>query len=331
MADIFQINPNQFSVDDQVDEIQPQFRDNQFILLVVLAIISLVTAVVIGIFTRFFSAGILSLSGIQTLVILQAVFGVLAIGLYIAAVWHIRHNNSLLPQVGCPSCQNLGLMRISRRRRDRLLTFAGIRVARYQCRECRWTGPRIYKGEYLLLPGRNSENLDVAYAQPMTVPASWPVKSRSATDEAVVETENPTTGIGVHDSSDLGSFGAKELGLSALSIFALSSDASPDDETTPKTLEEEVKNVVLGSKSESSDEGETIILTGSDTAKVLTTFGINLKLEPYADSKWVGLLGPKTLVTLHECKKYADGTSWFLVQHKEQSGWIESSNLDPIL
>ena len=95
MADIIQVEPGHYHIDHLAEQTRPQFRDKYFILLVVLALLALLTAVALGIYTRFLYDETAAFIGVQTLVILQVLFGILAIALYITAVWRALNNVSL--------------------------------------------------------------------------------------------------------------------------------------------------------------------------------------------------------------------------------------------
>jgi hypothetical protein len=62
---------------------------------------------------------------------------------FIAARWRILHNPAMQVAAGCPSCQEIALVRVHRTKKDRLISALGIPFARYQCRECSWNGLRI--------------------------------------------------------------------------------------------------------------------------------------------------------------------------------------------
>jgi len=58
----------------------------------------------------------------------------------------IVHNQSTYVEAGCPHCYELRLMRIRRRKRDRLVRLIGLPAWRYACQFCTWQGLRL-KGD----------------------------------------------------------------------------------------------------------------------------------------------------------------------------------------
>lgn len=348
MADIIQVEPSQYKINHPDIDMEPQYRDQTVILLVILAVLALVTAVATGIYARFFYDSSTAPIEAQTLVILQAVFGVLAVGLYAAAVWKALNNVSLQARAGCPSCHHHELMRISRHRKDRLMTFGGFKVARYQCRQCRWNGRRIFRTNYHPLSRMELMELDAAYVQPKVVPVSKPaslslqpeslpfefekkaevVETAAVMDETKVETvdvepEPPASEMVFVDS---GPEETPEL------LDYSTNDAPTNGGAVPETLtkiQDTAGPVAEDKATEAADAGQDAAPLLSGKAKINTKFGINLKEEPRSDSNWIGLLGSDTIVSLLKSKKMADGTVWYLVKFDDQSGWVESSCLEP--
>jgi hypothetical protein len=347
MADIIQVEPGHYHIDHLAGQKRPQFRDKYFILLVVLALLALLTAVALGVYTRFLYDETVAFIGVQTLIILQVLLGILAIALYIAAVWRALNNVSLQARAGCPSCQQQELLRISRTRRDRLITLSGIRVARYQCRDCRWNGRRVFKTSYNpVIRMEIQKDLDAAYVQPQIVPVSkpvQPVQPESLPEEFDTNTEFAQPVVTIDEP---------EVETLDLKMQASELDAAVDQTVTPQTSEvldnaivdqpiidevqseslTEIKENVRPQKAEeettAADLAQEAVPIWGGTAKINTKFGINLKEEPRSDSRWVGLLGPETIVSLNKRKMLADGTVWYLVNFQDQSGWVESSCLE---
>lgn len=102
--------------------------------------------------------------------------------IYLLARWRILRKHFLWPAAGCPSCEAQLLLRVHRRRKDRLYTWIGIPVGRYQCRECRWNGLRIRRG-----------------MQPSTKEMDW-TKAVTAMQQS---TPSPTALTPTQDSGDV--------------------------------------------------------------------------------------------------------------------------------
>lgn len=349
MADIIQVEPGQYHIDHLAEQTRPQFRDKYFILLVVLALLALLTAVALGIYTRFFYDETVAFIGVQTLIILQAVFGILAIGLYIVAVWRALNNVSLQARAGCPSCQQHQLLRISRTRKDRLITLSGIRVARYQCRDCRWNGRRVFRTNYNpVVRMEIQKDLDAAYVQPQIIPVSkpvqpvQPVQQEFLPEELDTNTEIAQPVMAIDEPAvETLDFEPEASELDAAVVETITQTTAVLDKTTddlpiideaPSDSIAETKENVLPQKAEdettAADLAQEAVPIWGETAKINTKFGINLKEEPRSDSKWTGLLGPETIVSLNKRKTLADGTVWYLVNFQDQSGWVESSCLE---
>jgi hypothetical protein len=62
-------------------------------------------------------------------------------------------NRNLWMEAGCPRCHEQELMRISRRKRDRLLHMLAIPAYRYRCRNCTWEGTRLSQEGRSISPG----------------------------------------------------------------------------------------------------------------------------------------------------------------------------------
>lgn len=74
------------------------------------------------------------------LAVALAVIGLLS---FLALRFRVRHNALLYTAAGCPQCQEHELIRVRRRKTDRVIARLGIPVRRYVCRNCSWGGLRI--------------------------------------------------------------------------------------------------------------------------------------------------------------------------------------------
>lgn len=68
---------------------------------------------------------------------------ILSVVLMLLARWRVMHNLGLRPECGCPVCQERELIRVPRKRRDRMFSFVGVTAWRYACRNCTWGGLRV--------------------------------------------------------------------------------------------------------------------------------------------------------------------------------------------
>jgi hypothetical protein len=116
------------------------------------------------------AAGLLLLLAVPLLAVLQGLLGIdlpgvnalikwlagdskgliMAAGLTIVGVlsflllrYRLLHNPQLCSNAGCPQCSEHELIRVRRRRLDRIVAYVGIPVRRYVCRNCSWDGLRI--------------------------------------------------------------------------------------------------------------------------------------------------------------------------------------------
>lgn len=135
-------------------------RDWFTILLLVLSALALLATIAITIYAilqRFFPglqplipAEFVPINGpfgLETTLVVQLGLLLLSLTLYFVARKRILDNRSLQAVAGCPSCREHDLLRVRRKTKDRLLTLSGVRVARYECRNCTWGGLRVYTGQ----------------------------------------------------------------------------------------------------------------------------------------------------------------------------------------
>ena len=77
---------------------------------------------------------------------------VMSFVLMLLARWRVMRNTGLRPETGCPQCQERELVRIPRRRQDRVFRFFMIPAWRYACRNCTWQGLRVAGKKSLPVP-----------------------------------------------------------------------------------------------------------------------------------------------------------------------------------
>ncbi len=94
--------------------------------------------------------GMVSLLPTTLLAIPEMTLFLVATGTFVASVmlllvarWRVLHNRDLRPECGCPVCQERELIRVRRKKRDRMFGFIGITAWRYACRNCTWGGLRV--------------------------------------------------------------------------------------------------------------------------------------------------------------------------------------------
>jgi hypothetical protein len=231
---------------------------------------------------------------------------------FIAARWRILHNPAMQAAAGCPSCQEIALVRVHRTKKDRLISALGIPFARYQCRECPWNGLRIRQVEK---------------------PASY-AKDNLAMPVATQAIDEPA-GVGEPDVS------AQDF-----DNFVVPAENENSAAVTPLTLEHYLPNASgsIGSSSEmisqeGSSQAEPIIeyqepvrgqegTNDQDYAKIVSPLGLNLRKDPQPDGKVIGRLEPGTMVKLLEQSKQVGGITWREIRDNDQVGWVVDSFLE---
>lgn len=358
--------------------VEPQNIDARFLRLLALSFFAFTVAVLVASFAllRYFfpQLGLGTPSaldainwpaGLTTFRFLAIVFSLLGALFYLAALWQILNNRSMQASAGCPNCLQNELMRVSRTRADRLLTFSGVRVARYQCRQCQWNGRRIFRRTYH--PLEDMPNYPVASEVDSAVsvkPRPGLASSRVASPSAIIEadaavdagspetavTEAAVNRLNNGKTAETAKDDAKDPVASALpeeqriapgtkSIAQLKS-VSNNNKSKPKPPSSTVsatkaapvkaagKNEEKVAAIEDNKTGDDQLLGAGVQARIMTTFGINLKAQPRTDAKWVGLLGPDTLVTIKSVLIQSDGTVWYYVESGEREGWVPATCLD---
>ena len=312
MADLVQLDHGHIGRSSDYAAPEAQFISARLFFLHALSLLSLITAVFIAAYAlvqRLFpqldlqSPALLETinwpPGLTTFRFLILSFFLLAILLLLAGRSQIRRNKSVQAADGCPSCQEKELMRVSRTRRDRLITISGIRVARYQCRECQWNGRRVFVGPYSPLTYGSSKN---------------PV-------ENFLEKQSDFTVINPSKA------GAVLVDITQMEAATIDVPAAiePAIETTEAPTPVEKQQIGF----EQIDEDTTMnLLNPGDRAKIMTTFGVNLRSQPQFDAMWVGLLGPETAVMINSSQRQDDGTVWYHVESRRQSGWVTAASLE---
>ncbi len=71
------------------------------------------------------------------------ILGLVALLFALLARRRVRHDYSFYVEAGCPQCHENELIRVRRNRRDRALSYFGVPVRRYSCRNCTWHGLRL--------------------------------------------------------------------------------------------------------------------------------------------------------------------------------------------
>ena len=74
---------------------------------------------------------------------IAAILGFVALIFALLARRRMRRDYSLHAEAGCPQCHEDELIRVRRSRRDRSLSYFGLPVRRYSCRNCTWHGLRL--------------------------------------------------------------------------------------------------------------------------------------------------------------------------------------------
>ena len=75
--------------------------------------------------------------------ILVVALALLAIATFLLLRFHVQQNRYFYSEAGCPQCLEHDLMRVRRRRRDRILGAFGFPLYRFECRNCTWDGTRL--------------------------------------------------------------------------------------------------------------------------------------------------------------------------------------------
>ncbi|MFN2105767.1 MAG: SH3 domain-containing protein [Candidatus Promineifilaceae bacterium] len=294
---------------------EAQFLDARLFLLHGLSLLSLITAVLIAVYALL--RRLLPHLNLQGPALLEAVnwppgltmfrflilfFLLLAVLLLLAGRRQIRGNISVQAPAGCPSCQEKELMRVSRTNWDRLITISGVRVARYQCRECQWNGRRVFVDAYNPLEYESAKNHANEFAGKQS---DFTEINQGKADVAVV-TRKP----------------AEPAPIEARAAI------EPAIETTVEAAAPvEKQEVDLEQIDEDSDMN---LLNPGDRARIMTTFGVNLRSQPQFDALWVGLLGPETAVMINRSERKDDGTVWYHIESRRQSGWVTAASLEKL-
>ena len=99
---------------------------------------------------------------------------------------------------------------------------------------------------------------------------------------------------------------------------------------TLKTAMENARPVAAGSAQEGPETDQQHELILGKKAKIVATFGVNLKNKPDSDAMLVCLLGPETIVTAVRNQIQEDGAIWYYVKAGGRSGWVSDLSLEAI-
>jgi hypothetical protein len=77
------------------------------------------------------------------LILAVGALGLSALVFAVLSRYRLLHNPAMYAMAGCPQCYENELIRVRRRRRDRLFQFARLPLRRYACRNCTWFGMRL--------------------------------------------------------------------------------------------------------------------------------------------------------------------------------------------
>ncbi len=312
MADLVQLDRGQVTELRKYGSDEAQHFDVRLFILPALSLLSLTVAVLIAAYAllrRVFAPlnlgsptileSVVWPPGLTTFRFLIILFFLLAIGLFLAARWQIKNNRSMKAAAGCPSCHEKELMRVSRTKRDRLITISGIRVARYQCRECHWNGRRVYGGNHF--PQEDISMQDTVNLFSGTQ-SGFSVSSQGDANAAQIPAETA-----VIDA-------LPETSPAAVSEVA---DAPPHSQTLqPEQVDGD------------HEADQAHLLNSGDKAKIMATFGVNLRSQPRLDAMWVGLLGPEAAVLINSSQRKDDGTVWYHIRAGKQSGWVTEDSIE---
>lgn len=98
----------------------------------------------------------------------------------------------------------------------------------------------------------------------------------------------------------------------------------------PKTSMASARPFAAGSAHKNAETAQQNELILGKKAKIVATFGVNLKNKPDSDAMLVCLLGPETIVTAVRNQIQEDGAIWYYVKFGEQSGWVSGLYLEAI-
>ena len=145
--------------------------------------------------------------------VIAAAFGLTALLFALLARFRFRRIWSVYAEAGCPQCHEHELIRVRRNRRDRVLSFFGVSVRRYSCRNCTWHGVRLAGYRYaknvdeseefamgeaeIDISGEQIEPLDAAIGPMEALPAPAPTAKIMM--------------MGLEDASEMGSPTVEEL------------------------------------------------------------------------------------------------------------------------
>ena len=273
--------------------------------------------------------------GLQTLFVAVLALLLLAIALYLAARWQIVHNVSLQAVAGCPACRQHDLLRVSRTRKDRLITLSGIRVARYQCRDCRWNGRRVFRKSYHPLqmtpsPEKMAATIPAAPARdkPLQTVVTPPAQDDSDANALTAPEAGPDSGLDHEPTPAAARPTAVDDSDDAESAEETVVAEKPQKIALPSAAADSAPPVAQSAAAEDVHLEQDQLHNSVRKARIKTAFGINLKAEPRSDASWVGMLGPRTVVVLMQDLKQEDGTLWHYVSDGEQIGWVTCSCLE---
>ena len=248
--------------------------------------------------------------------------------LFLGARRRILHNPSMQAEAGCPTCQEQDLVRVHRKKRDRMISSLGIPFARYQCRECTWNGlrvkqetqPPIYVKEYLAAPISDEAVPEEA------VPDEAVAEVAAAPDEAGTE---ETKGDLIHVSAqDFENVVAPARSENTAAVYSLTLEGSAENGPgfTGSTSEAAPQTDLFIDYREPGQGQEWI--NDPDYAKIVSPLGLNLRKEPQPDGEVIGMLAPGTVVMLLEQSKQVDGITWREIRANDQDGWVLDAFLE---
>lgn len=167
----------------------------------------------------------------------------IATGTFIASVLlmllargRVMHNHTLRPECGCPICQERELIRVPRKRRDRMFGFVGVTAWRYSCRNCMWGGLRV--GGQRPLPAKKRKQKAPVVVASAVETESDPVEMPLA---MVAEVEVPREAIldEVEPVDELLIDNFEETAVEAIPNPDPQEVHSPDSELLPAALDDE--------------------------------------------------------------------------------------------
>lgn len=351
MSDIVHKGPGQIGATRHpATAVEAAGKDTQFLLLGIPCALCFLTAVVVALYALLMQLfpqlnlpnpeNFVAIDwpyGLQTLFVAGLALLLLAIPFYLAACWQIAHNVSMQAIAGCPLCQQHDLLRVSRTRKDRLLTLSGIRVARYQCRDCRWNGRRVFRKSFHPLqidPAQDQTANGASAAAAIDKPLQTAVTAPAQDDPEVNALPAPEAKPDSGPDHEPAQAAARPTVVDDSDYAGPAEEAvateEPQEIAQPSTAADSARPVAQTAAAEDVGLEQDQLHNSVKKARIKTAFGVNLKAEPRSDARWVGMLGPETVVVLLQDLKQEDGTIWHHVSAGEQIGWVTCSCLEAV-